>query len=448
RVRFTLELIDPAGPRQLAAKQFEYDGRNPAVGRQRALDELARLFEVREETARRTAVASGVGAAPDAYGAYLKGRGLLARYDVPANLEQAIRELERAVMLDPKFALAHAALAEACWRKSRAAGDAKLAGEAIAHGQRAVELDPELPTARTTLAAIYTMSGRESEAIRELERAQQLAPGSAEATRELARVYTQLGRMNEAEAAYRKAIAARPTDWYGFLLLGLHYYQNLERYDDAIKAFEQARQLTPDNELIYRNLGVVYLLQGKYDRSVEELRQSLKLKVNATTYGSLASAYYLQHRYADAVAAIETAIDLDPKRYYFWGNLGNYCVWNPGSEGRAPAAFRKAIELGEKFLAVSPNDYDVRANLAHYYARVGNKAKALAEVEKIPDAARRARINRIAAVYELTGNRAQAIPMLVATLKNPATWHQIQDDPDLAALWRDARLQAALKAAR
>ena len=448
RIQFNLELIDPRGPRQLQARVFEYDPTQAATGRQRALAELASLLNVTPDTIRKTATVGGEAASPDAFGAYLKGRGLLARYDVPANLDQAIRELARSVELDPKFPLAQVALGEAYWRKSRASGDADLARRAIVHGEQAVRLDPQLPIARTSLAAIYTTSGRENDALQELKRAEEIAPRSAEVKRELARVYSQLGRMNEAEAGYREAIAARPTDWYGYLLLGLHYYQNLERYEDAVKAFEQARQLTPDNELVYRNLGVALLLQGQYDQAAAELRKSLQIKVNPQTYSSLASALYLQHRYAEAVSAIDTALDLDPQRYVYWGNLGNYSQWHRGSEGRSAIAFRKAIELGEKFLAVSPHDYDVLANLAHYHARLGDKQRALSYLARIPEQARKGRINRIAIVYELTGQRAEAIPMLVATLRNPVSWRLIQDDPDLAGLWQDPRLQQALRAAR
>lgn len=447
KIQFALTLIDPERTRQLAARVFEYDPASAVSARNRAIDELAGLLSLRPGAA----VAQSTGGNPatsDAYAAYLKGRGLLARYDVPANLDQAIVWLDRAVKADPNYALAHAALGEACWRKSRAAGDKALADRALLHGEKAVALDPGIALVHTSLAAIYTTRGREEDAVRELKRALEIAPGHAEATRELARVYAQMGRGAEAETAYQQAIAARPTDWYGYLLLGLHRYQNLEHYDDAITAFRQARDLTPDNELIYRNLGVVYFLKGDYAAAIDELQKSIKLKANAATYGTLGATYYLQHKYAEAIASVETAIDLDPKRYYFWGNLGLYCKWNRGSEGRSGPAFRKAVELGEKFLEVSPKDYDVIANLAHYRAQLGERDAALREVARIPASAVGPRANRIAAAYELTGNRARAIPLLANTLKNPASRHLIANDPELAGLWRDSRLQQSLASSR
>jgi tetratricopeptide (TPR) repeat protein/predicted Ser/Thr protein kinase len=443
RVQFALALVDPVKLRQLGARGFDYDPQDPVGARKTAVEELAGLLSLNKESARASAT-GGETATPAASSAYLKGRGFLARYDVAGNLDQAIEHFERAVQFDPRYALAHGALGEALWRKSRASGDAKLAARALEHGERAVQLDPTLPKVRTSLAAIYTTSGREEDAVRELKEALKIAPGSAEASRELARVYTSQGRLSEAEAAYREAIAARPTDWYGYLLLGLLHNEKRE-YDKAIAVFKQARDLTPDNELIYRNLGASFLAAGQYDEAVSHLQQSLKLKPSATTYASLGAAYFRRRRYADALAAVETALDLDPKRYYFWGNLGIYCKWNPGSEGRSRPAFEKAIELAGKFLEVSPSDHDVRADLGEYYARLGNKAAALAEIAKIPEAARPSRMGRIAIVYEFTGNRAKAIPFLTATLKNPAGWYEIRDDPDLARLWSDPAVQKLVR---
>jgi eukaryotic-like serine/threonine-protein kinase len=446
KMQLSLQLIDPARTRQLAARVFEYDPANPGA-RGQAVDELAALLSFSRATARR-AVEGSETTPPQAAAAYLKGRGLLARYDVAGNLDQAIDQLQRAVDLDPQYTLAHAALGEACWRKSRATGDAQLAARAIAHGERAVALDPALPTVHTSLAAIYTTTGREQDAIRELKEALRIAPTSAEAKRELARVYVALGRYAEAETAYKEAIAARPTDWYGYLLLGLLYHQQLERYEDAAASYRRAGELTPDNDLVHRNLGLVYYSQGRYALAVEGLQRSLRLKSNATTYASLGSAYYRQRRYAEAVTAVETAIDLEPRRYYFWGNLGIYARRAPGSEGKSAAAFAKAIELAQGFVKVSPNEYDARADLAEYYARTGRTPAALAEIARIPASARLARIHRIAIVNELAGRRADAISAIAGAVKNPATLRQIQDDPDLAALWSDPALQAVIGSKR
>jgi tetratricopeptide (TPR) repeat protein/TolB-like protein len=440
-VEFALRLVDTASGQQLQTRSFLY---SPSRGQENEKLAAATLAALLGVDAAGTVISAAATNRPDASLAYLRGRGLLARFDAAGNLDLAIAQLSRAATLDPNYALAQAALAEAYWRKSRATGDAAAAKLALEHGERAVALEPLLSTVHVTLGAIYTTSGREQDAIVQLKEAQRLAPGSAEASRELARAYEALGRFPEAEAAYRAAIQARPTDWYGYLLLGLFYSERLERYEDALQAFEQARALTPDNELVYRNLGIAQMSQGNYDAATAELERALKIKSSATAYASLGAAYFLRHRYPEAMAAVETAIDLDPNRYYYWGNLGIYSKWNPGSEGRAPAAFGKAIELARKMLAVSPNDPEPRANLAEYLARTGNKQGALAEVARIPAAAIPAMRDRVAIVYELTGKRGEAIRLLAGSVRNPVTWKAIADDPDLAELWNDPALRRAV----
>lgn len=49
---------------------------------------------------------------------------------------------------------------------------------------------------------------------------------------------------------------------------------------------------------------------------------------------------YYQHRFAEAVCALETAIDLNANSYTYWGNLGIYYKWTPGDEGKAAPALR------------------------------------------------------------------------------------------------------------
>jgi hypothetical protein len=102
------------------------------------------------------------------------------------------------------------------------------------------------------------------------------------------------------------------------------------------------------------------------------------------------------------------------------------------------------VELAEKLLEITPKDYDIRANLAEYRARLGDAKEALAEIGRIPGPERKPRASRLAIAYELTGNRSQAIELIQSTLTNPASLNPIKDDPDLAPLWMDPASQKAI----
>lgn len=444
KLQFTVSTVDTAQMRQSGAKIFEYDPAHPVESKDRAVGQVAQLLGVDWRPETRKAEERKDSSAPGAYAAYLEGRGLMARYDVQGNIEKAITEFQRATEADPRYALAWAGLAEAYWRRSRAGGGKDLAQKAVDCAERAVRLEPGMAVTHTTLGEIYGTYGRESEAIRELKKAIELAPSNAEPTRELARIYSGLGRLQESEALYLQAMQARPTDWSAPYLLGRLYYGE-EKYDQAQDVLRKALALAPDNEVVSRTLGAVYLQQGRYDDAIRELQSSLKIKSNAGTYLTLGATYFYQHRFKEAAAALETAIDLDSTRYFYWGNLGIYYKWAPGEEAKSAPSLQKAVELAQRQLAITPNDYDIRADLAEYRARLGDKKGALEEIAQIPDAEQQARASRLALALELTGNRAKAIELIRSKLTNPASLTQIKDDPDLQGLWQDPQFQAAIR---
>ena len=123
-----------------------------------------------------------------------------------------------------------------------------------------------------------------------------------------------------------------------------------------------------------------------------------------------------------------------------WGNLGSVYRWMPGNEGKAKAALGRATELTQKRLDVTPDDFNARANLAEYKAKLGDVSGALAEAERIPEANRGAYWGRLAVVYELTGKRAEAVRTVKAALKNAALPNELRDDPDLEKVMADPAL--------
>ena len=438
-VHFTLQLVDAAQSRQLGTSTFDYDPAAPMESKNRAVAAVANLLQLKPAPDSHEQAA-----APDAYSAYLEGRGLFSRYDVKGNLEKAIASLQRATAADPKFAVAWAALGEAYLRQAKFNGDKQSAVLALESAQRAAQLDPTLAAVHVTLGTIHGTAGHNEEAIRELQTALKIAPASAEAPRELARIYSTLGRFPEAEASYLQAIKARPTDWLGHLLLGI-FYNGRERYREAEAAFQHASELAPGNGIAARNLAVLYMMQGRYPDSIRVLLASLKVEQNGKTYGTLAANYFYQHRFQEAATAMETALDFDSGNYTYWGNLGIYYKWIPGAGAKMAPALRRAIELAEKKLAVTPSDYSIRADLAEYRARLGDPQASLAEISQIPEASRQGLAGRLAIAYELTGNRSKAIALIGPTLTNSASLRQIQDDPDLATLWADPKFQQAIR---
>jgi tetratricopeptide (TPR) repeat protein/TolB-like protein/predicted Ser/Thr protein kinase len=379
KVECTVNLMDAVKMRQIATRTFLYDPNNPLVSRDQAVTQVVRMMNLDVPAAARTAISAGDTAAPSAYSAYIEGRGLLARYDVPGNLDRAIGSFTKATRQDPKYALAYAGLGEAYWRKTRATGEKQAATLANQNAEYAVQLDGNLAIVHSVLGAVYVDAGRQEDAIREFQ---------------------------EAEAE-----------------------------------LNQAKSLTPDNDLVRLDLGAVYRMQGRYREASEEYQQALRIRTKAATYAALGGVLFYEHRFPEAVSAVEAAIDLDSNDYRYWGNAGIYYRWTPGSEAKSEPALRRAIELATKFAETRKSDYTARADLAEYRAQLRDAKGALAEIERIPVTARAPFTTRLAIVYELTGHRDKAIAVIRSNLKSPASLNQIKDNPDLAALWREAKLQ-------
>lgn len=117
----------------------------------------------------------------EAYRAFTEGRVRLEALDA-SQVAAAITDFERAIALDPRYAVAYVGLGNArFWQyeASRAHNhpDAALLAQAIDHVRRAIELERDLADAHATLAFLLVSAGRSSEALDAARRAVALEPG-------------------------------------------------------------------------------------------------------------------------------------------------------------------------------------------------------------------------------------------------------------------------------
>ena len=154
---------------------------------------------------------------PAAYDAVLRARYLSVR-TTDADTQAAIALLERAIALDPGFALAHADLAAAYVTRltfvtPEETGD--LEQKAFAAAEKALSLDPNLAEAYLARGdLLWTHSHRfaHERAVQEFRRALELNPNSDQAHRRLARVYVHVGFFEEALEHAATALAINPSN--------------------------------------------------------------------------------------------------------------------------------------------------------------------------------------------------------------------------------------------
>jgi len=120
------------------------------------------------------------------------GHLLLAGELTPEVREEARREFEKELQLDPANELAEYELGEM-------ARQARQWTEAITHFQRAVELDPASVEALVGLGKSLVSAGHAADSVAPLERAVKLAPASSVAHYQLSFAYRRVGREDDAK---------------------------------------------------------------------------------------------------------------------------------------------------------------------------------------------------------------------------------------------------------
>ena len=434
-IQFTLNLVDTAKLRQIGSRTFEFDASTPIALRDSSVEGTVQLLAIQLSPASSIAIRAGETSSPVAYAEYLKGIGYLARYDIPGNIDHALDSLTRATTEDPRYALAFAALGEANFRKAKLKNEKGLADLALANIRRAIAIDNNLAIAHVRLGEIYGQTNRIEEAVAEEQLALRIAPGDARAYRALADAYVSAGHYPDAETAYRAAVTRQPLDWYGHAAFGL-FYENRGRDKDAKVEFEAARRLTPDNQVVLRNLAILSMREGNFQEASAILTKSLSMQPSARTYAALGDVYYHQKRFEDAASAWLAGLKIDPAIYSLWGNLGAVYMHIPGAREKAREALRKALDLSGKKLEVMPGDPGIQADRSEYWARLGDRKAAFREIDRISPADRRRFADPIIVAYELSGARRLAEEMIRSMPPGDATLAYIGTDPDLQALRR------------
>ena len=438
RLRLTLNVIDTATLRQVKADTIELPLHDPVGMQDEVLARLTKLLDIDMNEQARAALTAGGTRTPGALEYYLQGRGYLQRYEIAANIDAALSLFERSLALDPEYGLAHAAVAEAAWRKYDLTKDAAWVERARASGATALRLSPTLAQVRVTLGMIAIGTGHYEQAVDELQAALTLDPSNIEAYRELGRAFDALNDPVQAEKTLLAAVGRRPGDWAVYNVLG-GFYVRQRRYPEAAAQFERVVALTPDNARGYSNLGSTYAQMADWPRAFPALEKATVLAPSDRTFSNLATAYFRQGRSADAAAAYEKAIGLGATNHLVWFNLASALRSAEGGAARARTAYQRAAQLGEDERRVNPRQAALAARLADCYAHLGEGAKAralAADAEKL--APKDARVWLVSAqVFEELGDRAGALKRVKTAMELGLSRQDVASTRGLDALRND-----------
>jgi serine/threonine-protein kinase len=203
--------------------------------------------------------------APEAHDAYLVGRYQYWRTDVEG-YQQAIQSYERAIILQPDYAEAYAALSLAL-RDSATAGGPAAPERVRSAAFKALELDPNLADAHAAVGAVSTDEWRWERAEQAFRQALDLSPDSQDMCACYATLLSILGRHDESIALVQRAAKVNPLFSASFANLGMRLYE-ARHYAEAEVALQRALDMESDNILARAFLGFVYQATGRADAAV------------------------------------------------------------------------------------------------------------------------------------------------------------------------------------
>ena len=269
RVRIVAELVNAADGIQLWTQTFDR--------------QLKDIFAVQEEIARAVAESLkvtllGTQENPsqiatnnvEAHNAFLQGHFHFLRRNVD-DYRKAISFFDRAIELDPNYALAYAERAEAWTMIGDLTGQRPTAfPKARNDAERAVAIAPGLAEARAALGWVrFFGEWKFADGLSELKRAKELSPTNPTANDLLARVIVYLGRIDEAERQAREAVELDP--------LSVSTQFNLARVlliagklDQADAAARKVAELQPSSSSSHRWQVLVAVQRGDGETALRE----------------------------------------------------------------------------------------------------------------------------------------------------------------------------------
>ena len=285
-LQISTELVDVSSDNQIWGEQYSKKLADILIVQEIISREISENLSLKLGVEEEKKLAKHSTESTEAYQLYLKGRFHWNKRTAD-DLRQAVDYFNQAIVKDPGYALAYAALASTYAILPEYAGvpAREYIPKTDAAAMKALDLDATLAEPHAALglskyAHQWDWAGGETE----LKRAIELNPNYPTSHHWLSVCLLQQGKLEEAFSEIRRALELDPLS----PIINLNVAENLyvmQHTDQAMEQYQKTLELDPNFPAAHLDLAAIYARQGKYDDAFAELKQARNILGDTNPYG-------------------------------------------------------------------------------------------------------------------------------------------------------------------
>jgi TolB-like protein/class 3 adenylate cyclase/Tfp pilus assembly protein PilF len=454
RVRVNAQLIDARTDSQLWAERYDREIADVFAIESELAEKIVAQLRAQISPSEKAAIEQKPTNNPEAYDAYLRGLAFEARYSSsysPDLIRKATAFYERAVQLDPNFALAWARVSRANGRIYYTCDDTTCIARREA-AKRALENAQKLePNSPETLLALgyyqYRVLRDYGPAKATFERVSQMLPGSSEVPYALAVITRRKGQWDQSVAYWERALALDPSNME-LLMLAAETYDMLRQFPAALRLYDRALDITPnDPDVIVAKAGV-YQAEGDLQEAARLLSEINEKTSNDGSVLIKINQLRLERRYTEAIRLLQARLAQFHFDSEFYKGIAQvnlaFTQYLAGDRAGARITAEQARNTLDQFCRNQPDNAYLARLMSLANAALGEKDSALKEAERAIMLEPRAQDaisgpgfeENLALIQTIFGENSRAIPTLTQLLQTPYMEGAVYGMPITPALLR------------
>jgi TolB-like protein/Tfp pilus assembly protein PilF len=299
----SVDLIDVRKRKTLWGEQFERKMSDLLATQREIASAIADKLQVKLAGEGSSGLTKRYTESNEAYQAYLKGRYYWNRRTAE-NLRKAIEQFKAATDRDPNFALAFVGLADCYAVLHEYAGTptSETVPQAKAYAERALAIDDQLAEPHATLGSIHNMLWQFEDSEREYKRAIELNPNYPTAYHWYSIFLKDVGRYDEAASVIKRAQQLDPLSSVIAVNVS-RLYQLQNNHEASIENSLKIIELDPNFAPAHEYLALSYVRQGRNSEAITAAEKAAELSNRSgVALGDLGYVYAVAGKRAEALA--------------------------------------------------------------------------------------------------------------------------------------------------